>query len=177
MAQLWVRRSGGARVLLASILAKRLWAGFPLPWSHFFSSGRGAPFKHPNSTARRKAKEEYLFHGTRRGELSRWVSRRGFTFSHGVPEWPGPVEEDLALVFARKPVVHLGPTAPEKLGHDALHWISQQGCVPRKEYETNPCAHRNTVTSARVGRFLLKRRGFKKQQKKAPLPFARVRSV
>lgn len=45
MAQLCFLLSGGASVLLASILTKRLWDGFPGPCSHFWSSKLGAPFK------------------------------------------------------------------------------------------------------------------------------------
>lgn len=45
MAQLCFLLSGGARVLLASILMKRLCDGFPGPSSHFLSSKLGAPFK------------------------------------------------------------------------------------------------------------------------------------
>ena len=63
------------------------------------------------------------------------------TFAHAVPEQARPVEEHLALVLARKPVVHFGPTAPEKLRHDAFHWIPQQGGVPYRHTQ-----HRTRVS-------------------------------
>ena len=45
MAQLCFLLSGGARVLLASILMNRLCDGLPDPCSHFLNSEPGAPFK------------------------------------------------------------------------------------------------------------------------------------